>query len=107
MKVLASAGQRPVDNEQRTRGVMSQPIYARVRQNANYQILVKRRGRLAAILSAVVLVSYYSFMMVVAFAPSLLSRPLGDELTLSARCVAGGAVTIGFGSCTGRVLPAR
>jgi fumarylacetoacetase len=31
----------------------------------------------------------------------------GDELTLSARCVAGGAVTIGFGSCTGRVLPAR
>jgi fumarylacetoacetase len=30
----------------------------------------------------------------------------GDELTLSARCVAEGAVPIGFGSCTGRVLPA-
>ena len=31
----------------------------------------------------------------------------GDELTLSARCSASGAVGIGFGSCTGRVLPAR
>jgi fumarylacetoacetase len=31
----------------------------------------------------------------------------GDELTLSARCEAEGAVPIGLGSCTGRVLPAR
>ena len=31
----------------------------------------------------------------------------GDELTLSARCEADGAVPIGFGSCTGKVLPAR
>jgi fumarylacetoacetase len=30
----------------------------------------------------------------------------GDELTLSARCAADGAVPIGFGICTGRVLPA-
>ena len=31
----------------------------------------------------------------------------GDELTLTARCEQEGAVAIGFGSCTGRVLPAR
>ena len=31
----------------------------------------------------------------------------GDELTLSARCEAEGAVPIGFGSCSGRVLPVR
>ena len=30
----------------------------------------------------------------------------GDELTLSARCEAEGAVPIGFGICTGKVLPA-
>ena len=30
----------------------------------------------------------------------------GDELTLSARCEAPGAVPIGFGSCTGHILPA-
>ena len=38
---------------------MSQLIYARVRENPKYQSLVKQRGRLAAILSAIVLVSYY------------------------------------------------
>lgn len=31
----------------------------------------------------------------------------GDELTLHARCEADGAATIGFGSCSGRVSPAR
>ena len=31
----------------------------------------------------------------------------GDELTLSARCSAANVVPIGFGICTGRVLPAR
>ena len=31
----------------------------------------------------------------------------GDELALSARCTAPGAVSIGFGSCRGRVRPAR
>jgi fumarylacetoacetase len=31
----------------------------------------------------------------------------GDELTLSARCEAEGAVSIGFGSCTGKVVGAH
>ena len=30
----------------------------------------------------------------------------GDELTMSARCETDGAVSIGFGSCSGRVVPA-
>ena len=31
----------------------------------------------------------------------------GDELILAARCEAPGAVAIGFGECSGKVLPAR
>nr|WP_294850530.1 fumarylacetoacetase [uncultured Sphingomonas sp.] len=31
----------------------------------------------------------------------------GDELTITARCVRDGAVSIGFGSCTGRVITSR
>ena len=31
----------------------------------------------------------------------------GDELTLTARCIRDGAVSIGFGSCTGRVIASR
>jgi uncharacterized membrane protein (DUF485 family) len=73
---------------------MSNQIYARVRQNANYGILVKKRGRLAIILSALVLVSYYGFMMVVAFAPSLLGRPLGEGMTLTIGAPIGAAIII-------------
>jgi uncharacterized membrane protein (DUF485 family) len=73
---------------------MSQLIYARVRQNPKYQTLVKRRGRLAVILSAVVLVSYYSFMMVVAFAPGLLGQPLGEGLTLTVGVPIGAAIIV-------------
>jgi uncharacterized membrane protein (DUF485 family) len=73
---------------------MSQLIYARVRQNPKYQTLVKRRGRLAAILSAIVLVSYYSFMMVVAFAPGTLGKPLGEGMTLSVGIPIGAAIIV-------------
>jgi uncharacterized membrane protein (DUF485 family) len=73
---------------------MSQLIYARVRANPKYQALVKRRGRLAAILSAIVLVSYYSFMMVVAFSPSILGKPLGEGMTLSVGIPIGAAIIV-------------
>jgi uncharacterized membrane protein (DUF485 family) len=73
---------------------MSQLIYARVRGNPKYQALVKRRGRLAAILSAIVLVSYYSFMMVVAFAPAMLGKPLGEGMTLSIGFPIGAAIIV-------------
>ena len=62
---------------------MSDPIYARVRQNPKFQELIRRRGRLAALLSAVVLVGYYGFIMIVAFAPGILGAPLSDGMVLS------------------------
>ena len=73
---------------------MSQLIYARVRENPKYQTLVKRRGRLAAILSAIVLISYYRFMMVVAFAPGTLGKPLGEGMTLSVGIPIGAAIIV-------------
>ena len=73
---------------------MSQLIYARVRENPKYQALVKRRGRLAAILSAIVLVAYYSFMMVVAFAPAMLGKPLSEGMTLSIGIPIGAAIIV-------------
>ncbi|QQP93533.1 DUF485 domain-containing protein (plasmid) [Skermanella sp. TT6] len=73
---------------------MSDSIYARVRRNPNYQVLVRRRGRLAVVLSALVLVSYYSFMMVVAFAPGLLGRPLGEGATLSVGVPIGAGIIV-------------
>ncbi len=65
---------------------MSDPVYQRVRQNPKFQMLVQKRGRLALILSLIVLVSYYALMMVVAFAPDALRTPI----------VQGSAISIGF-----------
>lgn len=62
---------------------MSDPIYERVRANPKFRELVKRRSRLAFILSAVVLVTYYALMMLVSFAPAVLKTPIGDGSALS------------------------
>jgi uncharacterized membrane protein (DUF485 family) len=64
---------------------MTTEIYRRVENDPAFQQLVKRRGRMALGLSAVVLIAYYGFMAVVAFAPQLLGKPLFE----------GGALTVG------------
>ena len=58
------------------------------------QVLVQRRGRLALGLSAIVLVAYYSFMMVVAFAPDLLRAPLSEGATLTVGVPVGAAIIV-------------
>jgi uncharacterized membrane protein (DUF485 family) len=73
---------------------MSTSTYERVRGNPKFQVLVKRRGRLAVTLSAVVLVAYYSFMMVVAFAPDLLRIPLGEGSALTVGVPVGAAIIV-------------
>ncbi len=70
------------------------PVYERVRRNPKFQELVRQRSRLALILSAIVLVGYYSFMMVVAFAPDLLHKPMSDESSLSVGFPIGAGIII-------------
>jgi uncharacterized membrane protein (DUF485 family) len=73
---------------------MSNPVYARVRQNPKFHELVKKRSRLALGLSAIVLASYYAFMMVVAFAPQILRAPVSDESALSVGFPIGAAIIV-------------
>jgi uncharacterized membrane protein (DUF485 family) len=54
-------------------------------EHPRYRRLVRRRGRLAWILTATMLAVYFGFVLLVAFARSWLAQPL-----------AGGATTIGF-----------
>lgn len=65
---------------------MSTSIYQQIRSNPKFKALELRRGRFAAILSAIVLVGYYGFMMIVAFAPSILHKPMSE----------GSVMTVGF-----------
>ena len=55
-----------------------QNIQAKIRSNPKFAELVSKRTRFAIILSLVVLVPYYSFMMVTAFNPGMLATPLSE-----------------------------
>jgi uncharacterized membrane protein (DUF485 family) len=59
----------------------STTVQQRIRQNPKFADLVARRTRFALVLSLFVLVPYYSFMMIVAFNPSVLHQTLGDGVT--------------------------
>ena len=59
------------------------PAFDQHRPCARAQQLVRRRSRLSWSLSAAVLGTYYSFMLVVAFAPQWLHAPLSQGGMLS------------------------
>ena len=61
-------------------------IQTKIRANPKFAELVGKRTRFAIILSLIVLVPYYSFMMITAFNPTLLATPLSE----------GGVMTIGW-----------
>ena len=58
-------------------------IQQRIRQNPKFSELVARRTRFALVLSLLVLIPYYGFMMVVAFNPTVLATKIGAGWTLS------------------------
>jgi uncharacterized membrane protein (DUF485 family) len=64
---------------------MSSEMYEHMRTNPKFQKLVAKRGRFAWTLAFVVLAMFYGFVLVVAFKPALLGRPIA----------AGSMVTIG------------
>ena len=57
---------------------MSQSAYEKISQSAKFQELVRQRSRLAIILSIVMLVIYFGFILLVAYAPGFLGTPLSS-----------------------------
>lgn len=57
---------------------MEKTIYKRMRDNPKFTELVRKRGRFAWTLSAVVLTLFYGFVLVVAFAPQSLGQALSE-----------------------------
>lgn len=62
---------------------MSSAMYGKMRENPKFQELVARRSRFAWSLAIVVLVLFYGFVMVIAFNPTLLGRPVGEGSRLT------------------------
>mgnify|MGYP000568322972 CR=1 FL=1 len=64
---------------------MSADLYEQVKQNPKFQELVKQRSRWAWSLSSIILVMYFTFILLIAFAPAVL-----------AQTIAGSVITIGI-----------
>ncbi|MER2604865.1 MAG: DUF485 domain-containing protein [Siculibacillus sp.] len=62
---------------------MSSSITEKVRANPKFHELKAKRSRFAWGLAAVVLGTYYGFMMIVAFNPTVLATKIGAGWTLS------------------------
>jgi uncharacterized membrane protein (DUF485 family) len=76
---------------------MSNKISAnKISQNPKYAELVRKRSAFAWSLSALVLIIYYGFILVIAFVPKFFGTPLFE----------GGVTTIGFPIGVGVILSA-
>lgn len=75
--------------------------FYRIRTNPLFAELAARRSRFALLLTAVVLVSYYALMMLVAFAPEVLRTPIAEGATLTVGVPIGATIIIGSWLLTG------
>ncbi len=75
---------------------MHDETYKKIAQDPRFQQLVQRRNRLAWTLSLAILALYFTFILVIAFAPDLLGQPIS----------AGSITTMGIPAGVGIILSA-
>jgi uncharacterized membrane protein (DUF485 family) len=80
---------------------MSSAVYEKIRNNPRFDELVGKRSRFAWTLSAIVLVLYFSFVMVVAFNPQLLATPLFSGSVTTVAWPIGAGIVLLFWILTG------
>jgi len=68
---------------------MSRRHFDHIRNNSKFDDLVRQRSRLSWTLSALILLVYYSFILVIAFAPGLLGVPISATTTATWGIVVG------------------
>jgi uncharacterized membrane protein (DUF485 family) len=62
---------------------MQQEIVDKVRNNPKYHELVTKRTRFAWLLSIIMLIIYYAFILVIAFQPTLLATKISPESVIT------------------------
>ena len=62
---------------------MQQQMVEKIKRNPRYQELVKKRSRYAWTLSILMLIIYYAFILVIAFDPGLLAKPMGEHTVIT------------------------
>ncbi|WP_430461950.1 DUF485 domain-containing protein [Thalassolituus sp. LLYu03] len=62
---------------------MQSDIYNRIKDNPDFQQLVQKRKSFALHLSVIVLVMYFSFILLIAFAPEVLATPVAKNSVIT------------------------
>lgn len=62
---------------------MSTDLYERVKSNPKFHQLVAKRSRLAWGLSLIILLIYFSFILLIAFAPEFLGQPISETSSIT------------------------
>lgn len=62
---------------------MSREHYDYILNNVQFQELVRQRSKLSWTLAALILLVYYSFILVIAFAPDMLGIPIRANATMT------------------------
>lgn len=57
--------------------------YAQIRENPRFQALVGKRNRYAFALSALIVCAYFSYILLIAFRPDWMARPLAAGMTIN------------------------
>lgn len=60
--------------------MQSNDVYTRIQNNPKFQELVIKRRHFAWLLSAIILLVYYSFILTIAFFPSFLGTPISPGM---------------------------
>ncbi|MEC5406514.1 DUF485 domain-containing protein [Paraburkholderia sp. MPAMCS5] len=77
---------------------MQQTLIESIKRSDEYKTLVSSRRRFSFTLTALMVLTFYGFILFVAFAPGALARPLYEGATTSIGIVAGVSIMlIGFG----------
>ena len=80
---------------------MSTASVSHIQKNPKYHQLVRQRDTIAWTLSAVVLVLYFGFILLVAFAPGFLTQPITEGSVIPVGIPVGVAVILGSIITTG------
>ena len=80
---------------------MSSEVYERIRRNPKFYELVSKRSTFAWTLTAVVLGLYFIFIMIVAFNPTMLAKPIWEGGTATIAWPIGAGLILLFWLLTG------
>jgi cation/acetate symporter len=75
---------------------MSSELYQRIRAHPKYQELVRRRSRVTWSLAWFTICVFFGFMLVAAFNPGLLARPISDSGVTTVAVVIGAFLLVLF-----------